>query len=268
MQRYIQYFLHKLPLAATACASLWLALATQAVAAGADNPADASTTSAAATNATADATNAAADASTAADTSATALPPLADAQKAANAALEATTAQLRGKDVLLPIGAAVPAFALYDQDARPLLAPETWRGKFVVVSFIFTRCQVATMCPAATARMVQLQRQLANSDLSDKVQLVSITFDPRYDTPAVLRQYAQLFGADTDSNYSLLTGSPAVIEALLRRFGMLTLEQNGTINHTMTTTLIAPDGTIAARQRGADWSIEPFLEQIRTATTR
>lgn len=187
--------------------------------------------------------------------------PMPAAYLQANEAFTAAAAQARGRNAKFKIGEAVLPFALYDQDAHPLLLPEAAKGKYIIVSFIFTRCQVAAMCPAATSKMVSLQRSLDARGLADKVQLLSITFDPRYDTPEVMRQYAQMFGAKTD-NYAFLTGTPELTEALLHRFGILTREADGTIVHTMTTSLIAPDGTLALQQNGANWQTDTFLNYI------
>lgn len=188
--------------------------------------------------------------------------PLSAQDKAANAAFIQTTEHLQRRAVSLKIGQLLPPFALYDQDARPVLLPQAYQGKFILISFIFTRCQVATMCPAATAKMTAVQRALKQLGLSDKVQLVSITFDPVYDTPEVMHQYAQMFGAKTD-NYAFLTGEPQLIDALLKRFGVLTRDSGDTIVHTMTTTLIAPDGALALQERGENWQPETFLKFIQ-----
>lgn len=186
-------------------------------------------------------------------------------QAATNAALIEATAQLRGK--ALPYRQAEPVmpFVLCDQNGNPVQLPTAFEGKFIVVSFIFTRCQVATMCPAATSKMTQLQRKLDALGLADTVQLVSISFDPGYDTPEVMRQYAHTFGADT-ANYAFLTGEPEVTHALLQRFGILTRNTSGTIVHTMTTSLIGPDGRLALQQSGADWQPESFLAYISEHT--
>lgn len=203
-------------------------------------------------------------AKTRAANAAEALPLLPVKMAQANLRLHENTKELRGNAAIIGAGEPVPAFALYDQDANPVLVPEQWHGKYVVINFIFTRCKVANMCPAATARMAGLQRTLESQGRSDKVQLLSISFDPRYDSPQVLKQYSTLFGAKLD-NYAFLTGTETTIHDVLRRFGVLTRHEDGTINHSMVTALIDPDGNLSLRQIGPNWTAEAILEQLDAA---
>jgi cytochrome oxidase Cu insertion factor (SCO1/SenC/PrrC family) len=87
----------------------------------------------------------------------------------------------------LPVLVALPDFTLMDSSAHPLRR-ETLRGRVWVADFIFTRC--AGACPAMTARMARLRREVPAD-----VLLVSLTVDPRHDTPAVLARYAARHGA-------------------------------------------------------------------------
>ncbi len=81
-------------------------------------------------------------------------------------------------------------------------------GKPWVVCFIFTRC--VTSCPRITEQMRQLQQKLKGVD----VRLVTITVDPEFDTPEVLKKHAELYGADKDK-WLFLSGDQAVIYRLI-----------------------------------------------------
>ena len=67
--------------------------------------------------------------------------------------------------------------------------------------------------------MIDLQQQ-ASMERMENFQLVTVTFDPEYDSPGMLRQYANQRGASFD-NYHFLTGSKSAIEDLMRQFGIL-----------------------------------------------
>src|SRR5580692_6362932 len=95
-------------------------------------------------------------------------------------------------------------FSLTDSDGR-LVTRADLDGKFVVVDFLLTSCNVT--CPAVNRQMVQIQQLTTNQP---DVRLVSITVDPRDDTPAVLQKYGQTFGADTN-RWLFLTGEKAVL---------------------------------------------------------
>ena len=153
----------------------------------------------------------------------------------------------------------MPEFAMIDQAGRFVQIREL-RNKAYIMNFIFTRCQLPEMCPASTARMAELQSRAADAGLED-LHFVTITFDPEFDSPGVLRQYAEGYDIQLD-NFHLLTNSdPQVCEDLLRRFGILTIEEDGTINHTMATFLVDKNGRVAYRKEGSQWSASDFLER-------
>jgi protein SCO1/2 len=95
---------------------------------------------------------------------------------------------IRGRGVYREVGEQVPDFSLYDQTGA-VVQSVRFRGKQIMLNFIFTRCPVATMCPAATLKMMETQR-LAKEAGVPNVEFVSITLDPAYDTPGVLKDYA------------------------------------------------------------------------------
>lgn len=153
----------------------------------------------------------------------------------------------------------MPEFAMIDQHGR-FVQIRSFRGKPFILNFIFTRCQLPEMCPASTARMAELQNRAAEAGLED-LQFVTITFDPEFDSPGVLRQYADGYGIDS-GNFHLLTNSdPQICEDLLRRFGILTIEEDGTINHTMATFLIDKNGRVSYRKEGSQWAVQDFLDR-------
>jgi protein SCO1/2 len=182
----------------------------------------------------------------------------------ANRALRRDTVT-RGRQVYRSLGEYLPPFALYNQKGD-LVRPESWRGRYVVLNFIFTRCQLPEMCPAATMRMAELQQAAKDAGL-ENVQLASITFDAEYDTPGILNFYASTRGIDF-GNFDFLTGSPEAINDLMRQFGIITVNEDDTINHTMGTLLISPNGQIIYRREGSRWSALDFIQRIQTHQAR
>jgi protein SCO1/2 len=178
---------------------------------------------------------------------------------AAANALAQDTAR-RGKEAYREIGETLPAFTLLDQEGRAVAASR-FRGKQVVLNFIFTRCPIATMCPAATLRMSQLQKAARDAGAKE-FELVSISLDPEFDTPGVLRDYAEARGLDT-SNWSFLTGPDASVRHLLAQLGVIREFEGATIKHTLATVLINPDGKIVHRVDGSTWQIEDFVRRLK-----
>jgi protein SCO1/2 len=169
----------------------------------------------------------------------------------------------RGAGVYREIGENLPDFALYDQSGVVVQASR-FRGKQVVLNFIFTRCPDPHMCPAAVARFIGLQAQAREAGVTN-LELVSISLDPEYDTPGVLREFAETRGIDT-SNFSLLTGPERAIKDLLRQLGVETLHTGPLVRHTMATLLIDDSGKLIHRVDGSTWSVADFLQRLRRPT--
>jgi len=99
-------------------------------------------------------------------------------------------------------------FALSDCTERPVTRRDL-DGKILVVDFLFTGCTLT--CPAVNSQMAQIQQLTTNQP---DVKLVSLTVDPRDDTPAVLEKYGERFGADTN-RWLFLTGDKAQLYRLI-----------------------------------------------------
>lgn len=164
------------------------------------------------------------------------------------------------------IGDAFPAFAFYDQNAK-LVTNKDLEGSIVVANFIFTRCMNPEMCPASTKRMAAFQKLLKEKGLEDKVKLVTITFDPENDTPGTLKHYANSYKI-ADDNYFFLTGDPEVIKKLIKQLGILTINRNGTISHTMNTLIMDEKGKIIYSKTGTKWDLDDFLQKIQGQLTK
>ncbi len=168
---------------------------------------------------------------------------------------------LRGDGAYLLEGESLPRFGLYDQFGE-IARPERFAGKRVVMNFIFTRCMDPRMCPAATERMRQLQRQAREAGVED-FELVSVTLDPDYDTPGVLREYAVDRGIDLD-NFSFLTGPERAVRDLMTQIGVLAYPDDEMyIKHTMATLLVDENGSIAHRVDGSQWLVSDFLNRLK-----
>ncbi len=154
----------------------------------------------------------------------------------------------------------IPNFAMIDQHGD-FLQIRNLRGKPFVMNFIFTRCQAAKMCPASTTRMSDLQDAARDAEL-EGLHFVTITFDPEFDSPGILRQYADGYEIEHD-NFYLLTATQTLVDDLLRQFGILTMDEDGTINHTMATLLIDANGRVAFRKEGSTWSVKEFLKEAK-----
>jgi len=167
---------------------------------------------------------------------------------------------VRGPHPFREVGETAPDFALYDQDGR-VVQMNRFRGKQIMLNFIYTRCPIATMCPTSTAKMVMTQK-LAREAGVKNLELISISLDPVYDTPGVLKDYAQARGIDL-GNFSFLTGPTNAVQDLLAQFGVIAEFKDGILNHTLATLLINENGTIIWRADGGEWEPSEFVGKMR-----
>jgi protein SCO1 len=177
----------------------------------------------------------------------------------AAAALREDTS-IRGRAAYREVGEKLPDFALYNQNGEVVSAAK-WRGKQIMLNFIYTRCPIATMCPAATAKMIDAQGKAAEAGVKN-LELVSITLDPEYDTPGILKEYVDARGIDT-SNFSFLTGPESAIKDLFKQFGIHTEMDGPVLKHTLATLLIDEQGRIAWRADGSQWTAEEFVARMK-----
>ena len=150
-------------------------------------------------------------------------------------------------------------FALLDQRGD-VLTSDDLRGEPLVMNFIFTRCPDANMCPLSTSKMGQLQKAAREAQL--RVNFVSVSMDPEYDTPGVLRQYAEAYGIDGD-NFYFATGPKPAVRNLLRSYGVTAIEKVDTIMHSLATVLIDQDGAVVLRSEKSAWDPESYLEKLK-----
>jgi protein SCO1/2 len=163
----------------------------------------------------------------------------------------------------------VPDTALVDQDGKTRHFAE-WRGHAVALTFVFTRCPLPDFCPALDRSFARLQEQVkASAALARNVRLLTVSFDPEHDTPAVLRQHAARLGADP-TLWVYLTGEATAVDAFGRHFG-LSVERDGGgagLTHNLRTAVIDPKGRLVRIWRGADWTPEEVAAELGKALAR
>ncbi|HEX5069313.1 MAG TPA: SCO family protein, partial [Vicinamibacterales bacterium] len=167
---------------------------------------------------------------------------------------------------VLNVGDEVPDTALIDQsDKRRALAE--WRGSATLLTFIYTRCPLPDFCPLLDSHFARLQQAiLADSTLHEKARLISVTFDPEHDTPAVLAAHAARLKADP-AVWTFLTGDRGTLDRLAARLGVAVMRSDSdpSITHNLRTILIGPDGRIAHIYSGSEWNTASVLADLRTA---
>jgi protein SCO1 len=170
-------------------------------------------------------------------------------------------------------GDQVPDFKLRNQDGRPIYLSQ-FRGKALLITFIYTRCPLPDFCPRVTRNFAAVERQLAaDPALLAKTQLVCVSFDPEHDTPERLRAYgATYIGSDAKEAFAhwdfAVPEKPVLLEmAKFFNVGM-TDAVDGTITHTLSTTLIGPDGRVVRFYPGNEWMVGDVLSDLKKSASK
>jgi protein SCO1/2 len=161
-------------------------------------------------------------------------------------------------------GDPVPEFALVDEEGHPLTRA-TLSGHVTVLTFIFTRCPVPEYCPLMARRFGELQKAIAvDPGMNGRAQLLSITLDPEFDRPEVLRAYGQAVGANP-AIWHFGTGETEKVTSLVRAFSVYTERNGALLDHTLCTALIDREGKIVQLWRGNGWKAEEIVAAMKAA---
>ncbi len=163
-------------------------------------------------------------------------------------------------------GDALPDFALTDDRSQPITRA-TFARKPLLLTFIFTRCPVPNFCPLMSRNFAEIRKELAEHDPADAAtaQFLSISFDPTFDTPERLAEYASHIATDR-GGWHFACGVPEEIARLTKAFSVYVQPESGTIVHGLCTALVAGDGTITRIWRGNSWEPSEVVAAIRTLT--
>lgn len=167
---------------------------------------------------------------------------------------------------LLEAGDTVPDAAFIDQDNRRRSFAE-WRGSVTLLTFIYTRCPLPSYCPLMDRHFAAIQQAIENDPaMRGKARLVSVSFDPQHDSPAVLTAHATRLNANP-AIWTFLTGDRVTVDRFAANFGVGLIRPDGTpeITHNLRTTLIGADGRVIRIYSGNEWSPAQAIQDLRSA---
>jgi len=172
-----------------------------------------------------------------------------------------------GKEVVIEPrpGDDVPDFALTNQDGKRIDLRQ-YRGRTLLLTFIYTRCPLPDYCPLMSSNFAEINRQFEkNSSLGARTHLLSITVDPAYDRPKVLRSYAaQYVGASSFKSWEFATGTAEEVKAVAQFFGLSYWPEKDQIIHSLRTVIVGPDGKVIKVFRGNEWKPADVLKDLES----
>jgi protein SCO1/2 len=163
-------------------------------------------------------------------------------------------------------GEQVPDFHFVNQEGRAIHLAQ-FRGEPLLITFIYSRCPLPDYCIRMSNNFAEVEQilQKNNPTAFAKLQMLSISIDPGFDNPKVLRQYGKTYAGAVDPNlkhWTFATGQPGDIRKAAVFFALSYETQNGQIIHDLRTALLDADGKIASFYRGNQWKPDDLAAQI------
>jgi protein SCO1 len=169
-------------------------------------------------------------------------------------------------------GDAVPDFKMVNQSGKEIHLSQ-FRGKALLLTFIYTRCALADFCPKMSSNFAEIDKGLsADKSFYAQTHLLSVSFDPEYDTPKVLRSYGGAhtgrFTEEDFAHWDFAAPPPAELQEVERWFDVGvtgTSIEPGSIQHSLSTVLIGKDGKVIAWYPSNEWKVADVLAALEKA---
>jgi protein SCO1/2 len=165
------------------------------------------------------------------------------------------------------LGQDLPDFQLINQDGKRIHLHQ-YHGKALLLTFIYTRCPLPDYCPLMSKNFAKIQ-EFINQDhaLSASTHLLSISIDPEYDKPVVLRAYGVNYAGEPTGrlfdHWEFASGTPQQVRKVAEFFGLQYWADSGQVVHSLVTALIGPDGKVSKLYRGNDWQPDDVIADLR-----
>lgn len=169
-------------------------------------------------------------------------------------------------------GTEVPDFGLVNQDGQRIHLAQ-YRGKTLLLTFVYTRCPQPDQCTLMSNNFAAIDQALQKQpDEYARTHLLTVSFDPDYDTPKVLRSYGAShtgrYSDETFQHWEFATGTKDEVKGIAQFFGLRyyhdTESSDEQVIHSMRTAIIGADGKVFKLYRGNQWKPEEILAEVRT----
>lgn len=173
-------------------------------------------------------------------------------------------------------GDQVPQFDLINQAGKRIRIGD-YGGQALALTFIYTRCPIPEYCTLMSNNFAEIDLQLQKQpELYQKTHLLSISIDPEYDQPAVLRSYGAAhtgkYSDEKFDHWEFASGNADQIKGIAQFFGMRyyhdTQSGEEQIIHSLRTAVIAPDGKVFKVYRGNAWKPDEIMSDLKTLTEK
>ncbi len=168
----------------------------------------------------------------------------------------------------LKVGDAMPDYRFTNQLGQAVSLRD-FKGQALAFTFIFTRCPFPTFCPRMSSNFADAHKQLqALTNGPANWHLLTISFDPEFDTPATLANYAKRFKHDP-KHWSFVTGELIDVTAISEQFGLMFWKEGGNINHNLRTVVVDAAGRVQKVYTENEWKVDDLVsEMVKAAAAK
>jgi len=172
-------------------------------------------------------------------------------------------------------GDEIPDFTLVNQDGKAIHLSQ-YRGRSIALTFVYTRCPQPDQCTLMSSNFAAVDLELQKEpDVYAKTHLLTVSFDPEYDTPKVMRSYgASHTGRYSDEKFEhweFTTGTADEVKRIAEFFGLRYFKDSSTgeeqVMHSLRTAVIDPDGKLIKLYRGNEWKPSELADDLRHLAT-
>ena len=165
----------------------------------------------------------------------------------------------------LVIGDLLPEYNFTNQLGQAFSTTK-FQGSPLAITFLFTRCPFPTFCPLMSHNFAEVQKKLLSAPGAlTNWHLLTISFDPEFDKPAILKNYAERYNYDPE-HWDFATGALIDVTALGEQVGLnFWHDETGNITHNLRTVVIDPSGRLRKIFNGNQWSSDDLIEEMKKA---
>ncbi len=156
----------------------------------------------------------------------------------------------------------LPNVSLVNQEGKPFQLND-FKGQYLLVSFVYSRCPLPKMCPLTMRLVNQSLKQWKQAFPDKPIQALTVTLDPKTDTPSVLKAYGKTHGVDF-GKVTLATGNDKVLDEFASEFNVIGIPERTNINHNLKTVLVSPDLVPLKDFKENEWKPEDVVEAGKT----
>jgi protein SCO1/2 len=164
----------------------------------------------------------------------------------------------------LNIGDRLPEYHFTNQLGQAFSTAD-FKGQALAITFLFTRCPFPTFCPKMANDFSETQQSLISTGNFTNWHLLTVSFDPEFDKPVVLKSYAERYHYDP-AHWTFATGDLVEITAIAEQCGLnFWHDETGSISHNLRTVVFDASGRLQKIFTGNTWKTEELVAEMKQA---